>query len=309
MHSHPIKIPPLIYAKPRLRHYLEYLPFRGFSFILQILPLPFALFLARRLSDLARLILRDKTSQTLTIIKDKLSCDQAKARSVLKSSYHNFAENWVQLCRSPHLHRDVPALNADVLKLLAHAKEQQRGIVFATGHFSWWEYVPKILFYNQLPVAITVAVQHNPLFDRFINHRRTCFGFHTILHNRIGIRHTFDYLKKGGILIILADVDVREKGIPVPFMGQLASTPKWPAELALRTDSILCNTRLKRTPAHFFEIEISESIDPRDYQHIDNPTYAMSSKMNEHFSTYIHDTPEQWFWLQRRWKTVFPNET
>lgn len=263
--------------------------------------------LAHLLADLARLILKKKSIQTQEMVAKHLQLNEVESADIVKKSFWNFSENWVHLCRDHRSLKNVPTFDDNSLALFKKAESENRGIVFATGHFAWWELMPKILFHLNFPIAVTVAVQHNPLFDRYINQQRTCHHFHAILHNRLGIRHTFDYLNKGGFLVILADVDVREKGIPVPFLGQLASTPKWPAELAFRTDSLLCNTRLKIKSDGELCIQTTEPIDPRDYPNRETAIIAMSEKMNDHFSDFIRDTPEQWFWLQRRWKTVFPN--
>lgn len=308
MRSHPVEIPPLQYEKPKPRHYLEYFAFRSFSFLLENLPLSCSLGIAHCLADLSRLILKKKSRQTLTDISNRLQLNPSQAAKVLKQSFRNFAENWVYLCRDHQSIKQVPAFDDHTLEVFEKAEREKRGLIFATGHFGWWELVPKILFQHQKPMAITVAVQHNPLFDQYVNQQRTCNDFHAILHNRMGIRHTFEYLKKGGYLVILADVDVREKGIPVPFLGHVASTPKWPAELALRTDALLCNTRLKITADGKTCIQTCPTIDPREYKNRETAVEEMSKKMNDYFSDFIRDTPEQWFWLQRRWKTVYHHE-
>jgi lauroyl/myristoyl acyltransferase len=307
MRSHPVEIPPLSYDKPKPRHYLEYFLFRSFSFILEHLPLDCSFALTHRLADLARVILKKKSRETQTMISKRLGLSENEAAAILQKSFHNFAENWVHLCRDHHKVKNIPAFDENVLALFKKAQKEQRGIVFATGHFAWWELMPKILYKHQIPFAVTVAVQHNPLFDNYVNRRRTCDNYHAILHNRLGIRHTFEYLKKGGFLVILADVDVREKGLPVPFLDQMASTPKWPAELAIRTDAFLCNTRLKLKDNGDACIQSCKPIDPRDYQNRDTAVMEMLQKMNDHFSDFIRETPEQWFWLQRRWKTSYPD--
>ena len=306
MSEHPSKIPAIAYGKPKTKHYIEYFLFRSFSFFLELLPIKLAFAFAHGLANAAMLIVKRKRKETEKLISEHLNYSPEEAKKITKKSSYYLAENWVYLCRHQKKVGPIPEIDTLTLNVLKNAKKSGRGIVFATGHFSWWELVPKILFRHNLPFAITVAVHSNPLFDRYINKKRTCDGFHAILHNRLGIRHTFNYLKRGGHLVILADVDVREKGIPIPFLGEQASTPRWPAELAIRADALLCCTRLKIEDGKA-SIIVTEPIDPRDY---DSQTAVIEilRKMNDHFSDFIHDTPEQWFWLQRRWKTKYDDE-
>lgn len=306
MHEHPVQIPELSYGEPKFKHRLEYTAFRSFSFLLSLLPLKLSFIFVHLLADFARVILKKKSRETFQSIQEKLKCEDREAHAILKKSYHTFAENWALLCQSYNDKNNVPEFSPEIKQLFEKAKKENRGIIFATGHLSWWEQVPKILHHQSHAIAITVAVQHNPLFDKYVNQQRTCGGFHSILHNRLGIRHTFNYLKKGGHLVILADVDVREKGIPVPFMKQLASTPKWPAELSIRTNSLLCTTRHKIEHDGTQSIQVGPVIDPNDFTNKDTAIYEISKQMNDSLSKFVYDTPEQWFWLQRRWKTHFP---
>ncbi len=76
----------------------------------------------------------------------------------------------------------------------------------------------------------------NPLVEMFVDNLRTRLGCKTLDKSQ-SARQMFRVLKKGGLLGILADLNVQEKeGVFVDFFGVPASTTTGIAKLALATN-------------------------------------------------------------------------
>jgi Kdo2-lipid IVA lauroyltransferase/acyltransferase len=296
MSRHPSDLPPLEYATPRFQHRIEWIAFRGVGMVFHLLPRVLIKLLLQGLIVIAKFSFRKRIAPTLITIQDRLQVSKERAASILDESLLHFGWNWVSLIR-PEVFIRPGKIHIHGQEYLDQNRNNGKGTIIATMHLGLWEAVPHAMKAFNNPLAITVAVQHNPLVDRHINKMRAAEGYHHVLHNRLGIRHTLRYLKKGGSLVIVSDVDIGPGGVPIPFLGKPASTPKWPMELALRTES---------------EILIGHSVlDKNNELHIyisplptgENETMALGQRMNDKMSEIVRAHPEQWFWMQRRWKT------
>lgn len=298
--------PPVHYEKADFKHYLEYVVFRGISFVWQVLPEAVSMQMAKSLAHFIKPFVKKRNQLSIEKMIQNLSLEPVIAEKVLLESYENFACNWVAMARSYHLTREVMLQNLKRtgFNQLEACKKEGRGVIMATLHFGWWELNPRIFQLLEIPLAIMVAVQHNPLSDRFINSFREQNGFHEVLHNRLSVRHTLRFLKEGGVLVIVADIDAGPHGSMLPFLGEKASTSRWPAELSQRTDSVVTICTNYKNEQGQRQIDINPVIDPRDYSKDRSGIEKLTTEMNDQMSDIIKKHPEQWFWMQRRWKTV-----
>lgn len=305
------QIPDLEYAQPKSKHWIDYSLLILFSFFFRILPRPVNYFITHRLADLVSLFLKKRNNMVLDNMMEVLQLeDHSKAKKILKRSYYQFVENWVNLVNHERL--SPPELenlfDTDEMAQLREVEKTGRGVIIAACHMGPWELVPRILHLKNYPTAIISAVQHNPLCDKFFNDLRAQKGFHKMVHNRLGIRHVLNLLKKGGRLVVIADVDVGgDKGIFVPFMGKVASTPRGPAELALRTGALIYTGVIMKRDNGKYYVSIGNCIDPLEVKGArEEAVRAITTQVNDSISNIIREYPEQWFWLQRRWKSKPP---
>jgi KDO2-lipid IV(A) lauroyltransferase len=301
--QHPCEVPAITYGKPRWKHWLEAIPLYGFNFLLRALPAFSSRWVISNLAKFGMLVLKKKVKKSEALVQERLQCDLHFASEVIRQSFLNFGKNWlVQIAPSKIFSRyDVKTSGFDLLK---ENMKKGRGTIIAAMHMGLWESVPKICKDEGIPLAVVVAVQHNPLCDKVFNDARSAGAYHHILHNRLGVRHLIKYLKKGGVAVILSDVDVAEHGIPVPFLGKMASTPSWPAELALRTGAELClgYNWLEENQIH---CRVEKIHAEREGEQLD--VLSLTRQMNDAMSGVIEKHPGQWFWMQRRWKTPIEN--
>ena len=271
-----------------------------------MVPARFGQWMAKALARVAYRILAQKVRESLLQIETRLKVSPEKAKDILCGSFQHFALNWMAQV-APAKFLEIYTLNFYGLEKIEQAHAKGQGTVIAAMHMGLWEFVPQILKSYNCPVAIVVAVQHNPLCDKIFNQFRSSDHYHYILHNRLGVRHLLKYLKSGGTVVILSDVDIGGTGLSVPFLDQVASTPSWPAELALRTGAQMLLGYTVISDGTRIEGHLVDLPDPATVLGQDQAAKKLCETMNLAMSQVVRQYPEQWFWMQRRWKTPVAN--
>jgi KDO2-lipid IV(A) lauroyltransferase len=116
------------------------------------------------------------------------------------------------------------------------------------------------------------------------------------------IKKSLNCLRRNEILYLIADEQQIIGGIPVPFFGRTAYTPPGPAIFSLRTGAPILPmfvVRERGTPKTLFiehPIEIERTFDER------KDTELLTAKLTKAIEHSIRQYPEQWPWLNRRWK-------
>lgn len=299
--AHPVLVPEIQYGKAKPKHVLEALPLYALNAIFRVLPRTTGLGLAHGLARFAQNIIKKKVSQSCQSIQEHLKCDSTKAQEIIQGSFLSFSENWyAQVCPQKYMNRET--FSERGFERLIENSRAGKGSLIAAMHMGLWESVPAYCAQRGIPLAVVVAVQHNPLCDEVFNRARSFGGYHCIIHNRLGIRHLIQYLKKGGIAVILSDVDIGGTGLAVPFLGKIASTPGWPTELASRTGAdLFLGYHVKKQGVMHYEID--EIPKPSEDGGGKFKVWKWSENMNDAMSEVVKAHPEQWFWMQRRWKT------
>jgi Kdo2-lipid IVA lauroyltransferase/acyltransferase len=298
-------IPEIVYEKAKKKDYLEFFFFRVFSFIWQCFPQKVSIYLCSRVALILKAVFKKRNSLAIEKITQNLNVDQEKADDILSGAYVNFSSCWVAMVNCNHITTKMikEQMNLIGFGQFDELKKQGRGAIIANMHIGWWEISPRVFRLLEIPLAVMVAVQHNPLSDKYINKFRAQEGYHKILHNRLSVRHTLKFLKNGGFLVIVADVDAGRHGIPLPFLNENGSTSTWPAQLSKKTDSPIIVGINYNSNNNVRTFEMHKAFDPRDYEGSEDSVKEMSLAMNDKMSAIIEEYPEQWFWLQRRWKT------
>ncbi len=167
------------------------------------------------------------------------------------------------------------------------------------GNFEVGGYVLGILGFPTHTIARTLD---NQFLDAFLNRFRGDTGQHIIPKNG-GFNQILDVLGRGGTMTFLADQYAGTKGCWVEFFGRPASAHKAIALLALENHArvSVCASRRRGRPMRF-ELDNFAMIDPDDsgdnLRTVPELTQWYTSRLEE----LIRRTPDQYWWLHRRWK-------
>lgn len=181
-------------------------------------------------------------------------------------------------------------------------KSGKGGIVFS-GHLGNWEIMGAIASQCGYPVTFVVASQSNVLVEDLIDRFRASAGIE-IIKRRDAIRGVLSALQRNRLVAILIDQDAHEDGVFVPFFGRPASTPRGPSVFHLRTGSPLIFAQSTRLPGDHYRIRFVK-FPTTPTENADEITSRMSARLE----AAISETPEQWFWMHRRWKTRPPESS
>lgn len=170
-----------------------------------------------------------------------------------------------------------------------------KGVVMVLAHMGNWEALAQ-WFPKLLPPGVQGATVYRPLNNPIMNARvaaaraRRGVGLFSKDDNPLGMA---GFVRRGGVLGVLADQRAGTIGELVPFFGRLTSCTPIPAILARRTGAALVGVSLRTVGAGrwemgFHAMELGEQ-----------PTTAGVMRLLERM---IRESPADVFWLQDRWK-------
>jgi KDO2-lipid IV(A) lauroyltransferase len=220
---------------------------------------------------------------------------EVAASDVFKSYGRYWAETfWVR----PRRFSEINAgLSIEGLEHLKAAAEAGRGAVVALPHLGNWE--TAALSGPQAGIGLVAVAEKlaNPLITDWFTGLRQAFGIEILLNDRGVMRDVEEAVKAGKAVCLLADRDLKGRGVETNFFGETTTLPAGPVALAGRTGAPLLTAACYFTPTgHHLVIypplQISEGTD-----RLVAGTQALAARLEEH----IRSAPRQWHLLQPNW--------
>lgn len=155
-------------------------------------------------------------------------------------------------------------------------------------------------------MATVYAQQKNPVFDALLRKARTRFGHNRLLSRQDGIRAVVKSMREGWSLFYLPDMDFGPEGsIFVPFFGVQAATVTGLSRLAKLTGAKILPFVTRQLPG-------GKGYEARFYPAWENfpgeDVVADTRRMNAFIEQRVLETPEQYYWVHKRFKTRPPGE-
>ncbi|MHC4876131.1 MAG: lysophospholipid acyltransferase family protein [Planctomycetota bacterium] len=183
-----------------------------------------------------------------------------------------------------------------------------RPVILLSGHFGNWEVAVATFGLFGFDMGVVARTLDNPWLDDWFRRFRESTG-HRMIDKNGGGGEMQDRLQNGRHIALLADQDAGRRGCFVDFFGRPASTFKSIALLALRYDALICVGYAVRLPdeSHSgrwvkYELGCEAVIDPRELPG-DNPVQELTQQYTTALESAIRRTPDQYFWVHRRWKS------
>jgi Kdo2-lipid IVA lauroyltransferase/acyltransferase len=205
---------------------------------------------------------------------------------------------WLRNIDQEFINDRVSIQGFDVLERLA---SQGRGMIAVGCHFGNWELMGAVVSGLGIPISYIVKKMHNPVVDELINELRMVHDVRIIYTKES--RKLLKTFRDGRVVAILSDQDARKRGVFVPFFNRSASTPKGAAAYALRLGIPLVLAHSKRESGGRYNLEFMEIKIESHWQADEDGIRELTARFTEIFEDRIRKTPEQWFWMHRRWKT------
>jgi Kdo2-lipid IVA lauroyltransferase/acyltransferase len=183
-------------------------------------------------------------------------------------------------------------------KLLA-LKQQGHTIVILTPHFTNLDMGSRLG--QEVDCVSVYSAQNNKLVEKMLLHGRMRFGNQQLLSRQEGIRGAVRAVKSGRPLYYLPDMDFGPKeSIFVPFFGIQTATIAALPRIAKLANAVVIPFLVRSKPnAQGFVGEFGEVWE-------DFPTddlVADTTRMNSFIEAEVRKTPEQYYWVHKRFKT------
>jgi KDO2-lipid IV(A) lauroyltransferase len=152
---------------------------------------------------------------------------------------------------------------------------------------------------TEFPMCGMYSRQKDPLFDRLLEHGRTRFGGQGF-SRQDGLRASLRPMKSGSLYYYLPDLDFGPRhSIFAPFFGVQAATVDALPQIArlMRAVVVPCVARMRRGGGYVAQIYPAWSGFPS------GDDAADVRRMLAFIEERVLETPEQYYWLHKRFKT------
>jgi KDO2-lipid IV(A) lauroyltransferase len=289
-----------------LVQYAVYLVVRIFICIAQALPIESCHSLARILAfvagDVAR-IRRKVTDENL-----QSAFPEKSPREIRRLTRAMWEHLFLMVCEVAHAPRKLGHTTWSRYVHVVNKREllrtlvERRPLVLVTGHYGNFEmagYLTGVFGFSTFTVARPID---NPFLHRFINQYRSQRG-QFILPKQGSAGDVQAVLDAGGILALLGDHHAGPTGCWVDFLGRPASCHKAIALLPLLHGAPMTVAYARRRGKPFqFQVEFREMIDPKRLDPALAGVTPITEWYNRLLEQLIRETPDQYWWLHRRWK-------
>jgi|TARA_B110000495_G_scaffold27231_1_gene20213 KDO2-lipid IV(A) lauroyltransferase len=189
-------------------------------------------------------------------------------------------------------------INIKGQKILEKIKEDNKPVIFISGHFNNFE----LMAMHIEKSGINLAAVYRPLNNIFLNFLMEKIRKKYICKNQIkkGLSGTRELIKcfKNNISVALM-IDQRvSQGIKSNFFGQAALTTTIPAQFVKKYNCTIVPVYIERKNNINFKITIHKPLEYKKDDTIENITL----KLNILLEKMIRENPDQWIWSHNRWK-------
>lgn len=168
-----------------------------------------------------------------------LAKDPVRLHRAVQGVFCHTALNYLDFFRGPHLTNEdlLPNWTIENADAYLAAMAQGRGLIIVTGHFGNWELgVSRLGALGYRMVAPAERMRPEAVFDLFCR-LRDHHGLRLVpADSRDSLREMLETLKRGELVMFLADRYVLGASADVPVFGDPAKLPTGPFALALKNN-------------------------------------------------------------------------
>jgi KDO2-lipid IV(A) lauroyltransferase len=243
--------------------------------------------------------LRARVDANLAYVMPDLDAD-ARAR-IRRGVGDTFGRTFVEILtnRAFHARRSWIGPTGAGVAVVEAAARDGRPAVLVTGHYGQWEAARAWMKSVGINCAGVYRPTDNPHLNRIYLENLEFGGTPIFPKGAQGVRGIVRHVAKGGIVAILTD-QYERRARPFDFVGRPAPTSTVPAEIALKYGAPLIPVFCTRAPdGDHVRVEMEAPIPP-------STAAEMTQAINDRLAARIRATPEQYYWLHRRWEKRLP---
>jgi KDO2-lipid IV(A) lauroyltransferase len=188
------------------------------------------------------------------------------------------------------------------LEHLRSSLEKGHGVIGLGAHMTGFLLLTTRLAQADIPFVILTKDQRNSAIRDTLTYLKDLNGIRYISIDcpDKGKGETLRCLANNELVYLIADERKKRDGVLAPFFGKDALTAAGPAALSLKTGAPIVPIFIARRNGSFV-IDILPALNGR----VDDPrpsVFEMTCRANRSIENYIRKYPDQWVWMQRRWR-------
>jgi len=234
--------------------------------------------------------------------------DEARVQATTRGVYAHFGAVLLDLLwmEGRPVEELVALADLEGVEHMQAARAAGRGVIGPSGHLGNWEFQAIASVPLVGHISMIARPLDNPALDRRLVSLRASGG-NTVIYKRQAIARVLAALRDDDIVAILIDQNVQAKdGIFVSFFGQPACTTTVAAALALKTGCAIVPVRCVLQPNGRYRMVYGPPVEWEGTGRRDEDVAALTQQLTSIIEGWVRETPEQWLWLHRRWKTSPP---
>ena len=292
-------------AKSVLAINAEYFTLRFFCAVVNVIPYPLAMAVARWLGWTAFTVFGFKRKRTLERIRGvfpEKSVREAKAIAV--RSLQNVLQTGVEMMRAPRLSRkwmDRYVRDGQLYKdKLQTYVDEGKGVVIMVPHSGNWYMAAWSMAKYGLKLFAIAARQRNPKLNTWMNRQ---YGDIEVLDRdrRDTLSQIREKLSAGRAFAILPDLRVRDRDVEADFFGGKANVSRSGAAFAVKCGCpIVVAVMTRQGGRHVFNHIATLRPDPNASDKKEEAR-RLTRETLKLLSDEIMKSPGDWYWYNKRW--------
>ena len=269
-------------------------------------PLALALWLGRRLGDLAFVALpRRRRIALANLARAYPELPLRERRRLARRASQQLGMTLVELPRllaSP-LEATLARIGLDGIEHLHAAMKASGRALLLTAHLGNWEILCAAHRLTEYGLSVVVRPLDAPWLDAITARLRRRTGVE-IIDKRGALRPVLEALRRGQMVGILMDQNAaRREGVFVDFFGYPASTSRSIAVLALRTGAPIVPIFARRLADGAHRVIIRPALPMPAGNDAETAAVELTARCTAEIERAIREAPDQWLWSHDRWRT------
>ncbi|MDX8393324.1 MAG: lauroyl acyltransferase [Mariprofundales bacterium] len=228
-----------------------------------------------------------------------------KHRQIARESFAELGRSVFEIphvfTRSEQYLRQRVNISSNTMAILQAATEQDKGVILLACHHSNWEFGGLLFSMLGYDYNVIYRQMKNPVLEQKLLDWRQRFG--ACFYSRTaGLRWIPRALRQRGIIAVMIDQHMSDGEI-ADFIAHPSYSTPLPARLARKYSLPMIGVALMRCGHDFrFNLHIWR-IDDAIIANVKTDQELMQATQDT-FSPFIHERPELWLWMHRRWRVT-----
>ena len=234
---------------------------------------------------------------------------ESERRVIARAAFAHFGRLLFELLKFSTLSADAMLARVDFegedRARLAYA--QNKGVLFITGHFGFWELHAMVHALRIQPINLLARSLDNPQLNDLLERIRQRTG-NTVVYRQGTIRRIMRTLQAGQGVAVLIDQHIMTRdAIYVDFFDRPAATTSAVAALALRTGAPVVPGFALPLGHGRYRVIYEHPVEPPRDEGAD-AVREFTQRCTDVLEMYVRRHPDLWLWMHRRWRDTTPTE-